>query len=360
MAASSKAGGLISRGQPGLLDQNLPQEYQHRIMKKIAQLTKVIYQLNVQNEEHNKFVHHLKSTHEEEVGSLVADHQEIMKKEQDDKSSEVEKLREHVSASNNQLSSLQKANTQLREDREKTAQQHRRDVESLRLKHDANLNDVRADITATRRDLAEEKTKLATLQNWCDVALTENMKKVQTQYEGELREMREAAQQERERCEAEMEAQQVLHLSEVQELMDAQKRDLLAQHSENTQSQDHKLTMVTQEWQEKQKALECSHSAEVQQLNQRISSLTGSLREAEDRYTTAEQKLREFEQMEEENRCTLGDTESRLKGLERERDGLRRQVADLRLELDLSQEKYQQQSQELTAMSGGGVLLCLL
>ena len=359
MAASSKAGGgLISRGQPGFLDQNLPQEYQHRIMKKIAQLTKVIYQLNVQNEEHNNFVQHLKSIHEEEVRRLVADHQERMKKEQDDNSREVGKLREHVSASNNQLNSLQKVNTQLREEREEMAQQHQRDLGTLRLKHDASLKDVRADVTATREDLAEEKTKLATLQNWCDVVLPENIKKVRTMYERELQELRETAQQERKRCEAEMEAQRVAHCSEVQELKDAQKRDLLVQHNESAQSHDHKLAMMTQEWQERQKALESNHSAETQQLNQRISSLTGSLREAEDRYTTAEQKLCELEQAEEENRCTLGDTESRLKGLERERDGLRRQVADLRLELDLSQEKYRQQSQELTAMSGGGECSC--
>lgn len=357
MAASSKhAGGLISRGQPGLVDQNLPQEYQHRVMKKIAQLTKVIYQLNVQNEEHNKFMQHLKSTHEEELGKLVVDHQERMKKEQDGNSREVKKLREHVSASNDQLSALRKENAVLKEERERTAQLHLRDVESLREKHDANLKDVIADISATRRDLTEEKTKLAALKNWCDVALPENVQKVQEQYERKLRAMREVAQHDKERCVAEMEALRVAHQHQVQEALEAQRRDLLVQHSERTQSQDQKLAMVTQEWQEKQRALECSHHAVVKQLNQKISSLSGSLREAEDRYTTAEQRLREFEQVEEEKRHTLGDIESRLEMLEKERDGLCRQVNDLRLELDLSQEKYQQQSEELTRISGAGAV----
>lgn len=330
-------------------------------MKKIAQLTKVIYQLNVQNEEHNKFMQHLKSIHEEEVEKLVADYQERMKKEQDGNSREVKKLREHVSASNDQLNTLRKENALLKEEREKTAQQHLRDVESLRIKYDANLKDVRTSISATRRDLTEEKTKLAALKNWCDVALAENVQRVQEQYERELRGMREVAQQDKERCVAEMEALRVVHQHEVQELLEAQRRDLLVQHSERTQLQDQRLAIVTQEWQEKQRALECSHHAAVQQLNQKISALSGSLREAEDRYTTAEQRLREFQQVEEVKRCTLGDIESRLERMEQERDGLRRQVNDLHLELDLSQEKYQQQSEELTRISGAGAIpeLCM-
>ena len=360
MAASSKHGGFTSRGQPGLLDQNLPQEYQHRVMKKIAQLTKVIYQLNVQNEEHNKFMQHLKSIHEQEVGKLLADHHERLKREQDGNSRELKKLREHVSASNDELSAIREENTLLKEDGEKMKQQHLKNIESLRLKYDANLEDFREDISATRRNLAEEKTKVAALKNWCDAALSENVQKVQEQYERELQEMKEAVQRDREHCTAEMEALHVAHQSKVHELLEAQRRDLLAQYSERAQCQDQRLARVTQEWQDKQKALECSHLAVVQQLNGRISSLSCSLREAEDRYTTAEESLRGFERMEEEKRHTLTDVESRLERLVKEKDGLCRQVNDLHLELDLSREKYQQQTQELTNLSGTGASLNLL
>ena len=321
-------------------------------MKKIAQLTKVIYQLNVQNEEHNKFVQHLKSIHEQEVEKLVVDHQERMKKEQDTNSREVKKLKEYVSASNDELSAIRKENTLLVVDREKMAQQHLKDVESLRMKYDVSLKNVRADVSATRRDLTEEKANLAALKNWCDVAVPEAMQKVQETYEKKLQEMREVVQQDRERCEAEMEALRMAHQSKTQQLLESQRMELLTQYSERAQSQDQRLAMVTQEWQEKQRALECSHHAMVQQLNDKISSLSTSLREAEDRYTMAEESLRGFEQRDAEKRHTLTDIESRLGSLVKERDGLYRQVNGLRLELDLSQQKSQQQSQELTSISG--------
>jgi undecaprenyl pyrophosphate synthase len=74
------------------------EETHHKMSKKIAQLTKVIFHLHSKNEEHLQFSTSLTNTHEKEMEIILKEANEIISKQKSDlsKAKENNKLAEKI------------------------------------------------------------------------------------------------------------------------------------------------------------------------------------------------------------------------------------------------------------------------
>ena len=361
MATSSsrpKTGSVPTRS--GFLDQSLPPEYTFKVMKKISQLTKVIYQLNVRNEEHDNFVHHLKSLHEREMKNLHLKSEERIKMIEAKHLGEVETLQEHVACCNGQIALLENDKAAMKIDADEIKHNHQSEMVSLKEENLQRVKDLSIRLAVLKKDLTDSRGKVVTLEQWYQGSLQETIKKVKNQCNIE----REAFLRERSEHREGMNHLKEHHQMELERMREQYCADLHEQLREANQSSDVILARAMQERKEKEKSLMDASAEEVCELNDKISSLSSSLREAEDRYTMAEQRLRDLELVQEQGKSDVTSLESQLQAANLSRGALQGQISDLKMALEIEQEKYQQQSLELTAMSGmdilSGMYICMV
>jgi hypothetical protein len=348
MATSSsrpKTGSVPTRS--GFLDQSLPPEYTFKVMKKISQLTKVIYQLNVRNEEHDNFVNHLKSLHEREMKNLHLKSEERIKMIEAKHLGEVETLQEHVACCNGQIALLENDKAAMKIDADEIKHKHQSEMVSLKEENLKRVKDLSIRLAVLKKDLTDSRGKVVTLEQWYQGSLQETVKKVKNQCNIE----REAFLRERSEHKEGMNHLKEHHQMELERMREQYSADLHEQLREANQSSDVILARAMQERKEKEKSLMNASAEEVRELSDKISSLSSSLREAEDRYTMAEQRLRDLELLQEQGESDVTSLESQLQAANLSRGALQGQISDLKMALEIEQEKYQQQSLELTAMS---------
>ena len=344
-----KTGAMHARNGP--VDQSLPPEYTYKVMKKISQLTKVIYQLNTRSEEHNNFVQHLKTLHEEERKNLLSQSEEKLKTAENKHSKEVELLQEHMQVRNDQIALLDNENAVLKRDNEEIKQKYQSDVVALKEKNAEKVKDLSLRLAVMKKDLSDQRAKVITLEQWYQGSLQEAIGETKRRYEIE----KEAFVRERVQFKEELHQQSELHKLELKRMSDQYDSKLQEELHQASQSSDARLARALQECREKEKHFADSSRAEVQELNEKLSTLSASLREAEDRYTIAEQKLRDVEHLQEQEVADRTTLESQLQSVNASRDALQRQISNLKMEVEIEQEKYQQQSKEMKAMSGKNI-----
>ena len=92
---------------------SIPQEYHLKILKKIAQLTKVIYALNTKSDQHEEVVEQLRREHAKEIEGVKTENTNHLKKLEESYLREAEHVQNMVTVLQAEVSSLERDKSSL-------------------------------------------------------------------------------------------------------------------------------------------------------------------------------------------------------------------------------------------------------
>ena len=105
-------------------------------------------------------------------------------------------------------------------------------------------------------------------------------------------------------------------------------------------------------WDEREGALRSDFSQREEQLNHQLSTLSADLRVARDSLALSEKKVVDLLSEFEDSEAGSTDVKRRLREAEEEVESLKGTLRETKVELEISREHYQQQSEEMKGMAG--------
>ena len=328
----------------------IPQEYHLKILKKIAQLTKVIYALNTKSDQHEEIVEKLRGEHAKEIQGIRTESANHLKKVQESYQREAEHMQNRVTVLQAEVGSLEREKSTLEskvrswEDRTQTLlNEHSTEVTNLR----SELDNVKAEMRIKQVEVENLKQ---TLQS--QIAKEKSLKvRLETDIEHVTKEKNELL--------SKMEQSRIKHKEEIITLTseNAQlQQDLLKLKQESINEQQSTIKQQQEKWKEQKNMMETEHRQMEETLKSKISSLSAELRSTKDNLALSEGKIRELESELGRTKHCLADTESKMLDASSEKGGLNETISKLQLDLDIANAQYDQQLKELKRLAGGAIV----
>ena len=340
LAASSACFGCLE-------GDTIPQEYHLKILKKIAQLTKVIYALNTKSDQHEEIVEQLRGEHAKELEGVKIDSANQLKKLRESFQREAEHAQNRTTVLQAEVSSLEREKSSLEskvrswEDRTQALlNEHSNETKNLRSQLDAAQGEMRtkqAEVEDLKQTLQSQlaKEKALTLKCENDVA---HMTKEKNDLLNKIEQSR------------------IKHKEELLALTNENaqlQQDLLKLRQESITERQHAIQHEQEKWKKQKTILEEEHCQTEEVLKSKISSLSTELRSTKDNLALSEGKIRDLESELVSVKQCLVAAESKMLDASSEKGGLNETISKLQLDLDIANSQYDQQLKELKTLAGG-------
>jgi len=324
----------------------IPQEYHSRILKKLAQLTKVIYSLNTKNDQHDEFVEQLRQVHIKEIEGMKAENGNRLKQLEDSHKREAELAQNRISVLQSELATLERENSSLEckfhsgEDR----------IQTLINEHSLKAKQITFQLERAESEASKQHTELEDLKQTLNSQLLKE-KTIKQQHDKDLKQLRK----EKLELQNKLEQSHVKHEEEIMTMATEQtqlQQDLLKMKQEYISEREETIHNQQEKWQELEKRLKFEHHETEETLKSQISSLSAELRVTKDNFALSEGKIHELQSALDKTKKQLTMTESKMVDMSSEKGGLNDTVGKLQLELDIANSQYDQQMKELKSLSG--------
>lgn len=324
----------------------IPQEYHTRILKKLAQLTKVIYSLNTKNDQHDEFVEQLRQVHIKEIEGMKVESGNRLKQLDNSHKREAELAQNRISLLQSELATLERDKSSL----ESKLHSGEDRVQTLISEHSVKVKKLTSQLESAESDARKRHTELEDLKQTLNTQLSKE-KVTKQQHDEDMKQLRK----EKLELQNKLEQSHVKHEEEIMMMATEHaqlQQDLLKIKQECISEREETIHHQQEKWQEQEKRLKFEHHETEETLKSQISSLSAELRAAKDNLALSEGKIRELQSALDKTREHLTLTESKMVDMSSEKGGLNDTVGKLQLELDIANSQYDQQMKELKTLSG--------
>jgi len=324
----------------------IPQEYHSRILKKLAQLTKVIYSLNTKNDQHDEFVEQLRQVHIKEVEGMKVENGNRLKQLEDSHKREVELAQNRISVLQSELATLEREKSSLEckfhsgEDR----------VQALINEHSLKVKHITSQLETVEGEARKQHTELEDLKQTLYAQLSKE-KIMKQQHDENMKQLRK----EKLELQNKLEQSHVKHEEEIMTMATEQahlQQDLLKMKQEYISEREETIHHQKEKWLQLEKRLKSEHHETEETLKSQISSLSAELRVTKDNLALSDGKIHELQATLDKTKERLTMTESKMVDMSSEKGGLNDTVGKLQLELDIANSQYDQLMKELKMLSG--------
>ncbi|XP_065919483.1 protein FAM184A-like isoform X2 [Dysidea avara] len=324
----------------------IPQEYHSRILKKLAQLTKVIYSLNTKNDQHDEFIEQLRQVHIKEIEGMKVENSNRLKQLEESHKREVELAQNRISVLQTELATLELEKSSL-ESKLHTGEDR---VQALISEHSVKVKNIASQLESAESEARKQHTELENLKQTLNAQLSKE-KTMKQQHDEDMKQLRK----EKLELQNKLEQSDVKHEEEIMAMATEQaqlQQDLLNMKQEYISEREETIHHQQEKWREQEKRLKSEHHEMEETLKSQISSLSAELRVAKDNLALSEGKIRELQLTLDKTKERLSMTESKMVDMSSEKGGLNDVVGKLQLELDIANSQYDQQMKELKTLSG--------
>lgn len=325
----------------------IPQEYHLKILKKIAQLTKVIYALNTKSDQHEEIVEQLRREHAKEIEGVKIDNANHLKKVQECYQREAEHVQNKVTVLQAEVSSLEREKSSL----ESKVRSWEDRTQALLNEHSNETTNLRSQLDAAQGEMRTKQVEVEDLKQTLQSQLAKE-KALKLKCENDIEHMTK----EKNELLNKMEQSCIKHKEEIIVLTteNAQlQQDLLKLKQESITERQDVIQHQEEKWKEQKNMMEAEHRQTEEVLKSKISSLSTELRSTKDNLALSEGKIRELESELESVKQCLVATESQILDASSEKGGLNKTISKLQLDLDIANSQYDQQLKELKTLAGG-------
>uniref|UniRef100_A0A1X7VPZ6 Protein FAM184A/B N-terminal domain-containing protein n=1 Tax=Amphimedon queenslandica TaxID=400682 RepID=A0A1X7VPZ6_AMPQE len=316
----------------------IPREYHRKILKKIAQLTKVIHNLNTKLDESESQFQCLKAQHQKEL--------QLIEEEKSVKTKLWEEERTLVAILQTQVASLETQKEKLGHEKEAYIGA----MENRLQQQQSQLEEVEKTLSATKSELSHQETELRNLE-----ALSSNLRH-------ELKDTKEKAGEEIEalnqKCSFVIEANEKAvkqltndHERAMKDLASNKEKELLELRESLTKQRDGQLQNEMEAYKLSFEKLRSEFAEKESQLNEQLSFLSSDLSTVKDNLAVAEQRNRDLERdldMKAKSSRTIDDL---LKEKEEELTKVISELGVFKEKSSLALGKCEQQSEEMKSMA---------
>ncbi|XP_050395937.1 protein FAM184A [Patella vulgata] len=353
-------------------DMEVSQDLHLKMSKKIAQLTKVIYALNTKNDEHEAIVQSLKDTHEEELQQLLADTKKKIAIYQSKVVSEVDGKK--------RIESLEACIVQHQQRQERALgefENFKRKAEeelcNVKKSHAEKMLEISQDVLIAKREFAENVEKFVEFQKRFESEKQRAIDELKKNHEVELDSVRNFQGSQNEQMVHEVSrlkekhSEEIDSLSEKYELLQVEKNKSEEDYEQKLQKAqafyENELEVIKREQsasqdslvqtlKDQQEKLRKDFSSQEAELKKQIDSLIHQLADSEECVEKHGNRISQLESLLQDTDSNSQNLVQKLKDLEEELATSLNQLQDKQIELSSLNEKYSQQSTELSQKSG--------
>ena len=219
---------------------------------------------------------------------------------------------------------------------------------SIESQYSAKVLSLTNEITRIRTDQTRQLKEVSKLHEELRRVSDLEIKDIKSKYDKEIEELREKLSKE---SMNEASSLNTKHLMVVERLKEEFAAQMEAQKLEMTKNHEGILATEKKMFEDRTKSLQLELVQREENLKDQISTLSNDLRVSRDKLALSEQKVRDLLSQFEEGKAGSVELRTQLKYAEEEAEKLRVEVREVKTELDISKELYQQQSADMKVMA---------
>lgn len=317
----------------------IPKEYHRKVLKKIAQLTKVIYNLHTKNDE--------KEEELETLSAQYAKEKQLLTNESDSRLKKCEEERMKTETINSQLELLVKEKDKLVQEHATFVSDAEKRFHSIREQQMKKIHEMSSDLEMKEQQLSTREKECDRLKKMC-ADLETKMAEKDEKASYEINEVRRVNEKALNDLQTKYETEHELYISSLHKKHSAELNSL---KSSMKIEKDSFLHTELKEWDKKFENLQKEFSSKESGLSHQISNLSSELSKTKDQLVLTQQRERELERQVLESEKEEVTLRGRLEEKEAEIEEMERKLKLLNNECSIITERCDQQSQEMKKMA---------
>lgn len=222
-------------------------------------------------------------------------------------------------------------------------------VGALKAQHSDRLQSLTKQLEALKSNQAQQLKELGQLRAYFSMDSRKQIEECKSRHKKELEELRERLGQEFTRERSALEKKREAQVAHLKAEFDEQMRDC---EMATAKGSDKTVAAAKRAWEEREVSLRQEFSQKEEQLNQQLSTLSSDLRVARDGLALLEKKVADLLSQFEHSEAGSANARGQLSKTQHEVESLQKALRETKVELEISREHYQQQSEEMKGMAG--------